>query len=335
MTQAEYLYLLSATAGLDGAPSEGYSATIYDMYSMNPSQFAYVVLEMLPETQRNEALYHFCFEWYFHRGTEAPPTREEAIAEAVAQLEADLEAGVSAAPGEMTLTSAGSTFQYQLVNASGIYALTYESSDTGVAEVDDNGVVTAVGPGEAVITMGYEGAGGPLEFDCQVHCVWEDAPTSTPAPAEVPNEPASAEPPFEVTNEWQRTFFGFVFSIPSMPDRELVYDGTEDNGLEKAVLSVLGDYYRDYVAQNGNSSHNDRFSRIILESSIPVSPGYGEQIMVSYQVECLSEREMDGVTYPLEPQAGEHLTTTFTVMDQMTMMDELPADGAMGNLPAD
>lgn len=178
MTQAEYLYLLSATAGLDGAPSEGYSYMIYQLYSVNPSQFAYVVLEMLPETQRNEALYHFCFEWYFHRGTEAPPTQEEAVAEAVAQLEADLEAGVSATPGEATLKSAGSTFQFLLMNAPGVYALTYESSDTGVAEVDQNGVVTAVGPGEAVITMYYEGSGGPKEFTCQVQCVWEVADAS-------------------------------------------------------------------------------------------------------------------------------------------------------------
>lgn len=335
MTQAEYLYLLSATAGLDGAPSEGYAYTIYEMYSMNPSQFAYVVLEMLPETQRNEALYHFCFEWYFDRGTEAPPTPEEAIAEAVAQLEADLEAGVSAAPSEMTLTNAGSTSRFLLMNASGIYALTYESSDTGVAEVDDNGVVTAIGPGEAVITMYYEGSGGPQEFTCQVRCVWEDAPTNAPAPAEVPNEPASAEPSFEVINGWQRTFFGFVFSIPAMPDQELVYDSAEDNGLEKAVLSVLGDYYRDYVAQNGNSSHNDRFIRIILESEIPDYAEYKEQITVTYQVECQNEREWNGVTYPVAPQAGDHLSTTFTVMDQMAVMDELLVDGAMGNLPAD
>lgn len=313
MTQAEYLYILSATAGLDGAPAEGYSYMIYQMYSVNPSQFAYVVLEMLPETQRNEALYHFCFEWYFDRGTEAPPTREEAIAEAVAQLEADLEAGVSATPSEMTLTSAGSTFRFLLMNASGVYALTYESSDTGVAEVDDNGVVTAVGPGEAVITMYYEGSGGPQEFTCQVRCVWEDAPTDTPAPAEVPDEPASAEPSFEVTNGWQRTFFGFVFSIPAMPDQELVYDNMEENGLERAILSTLSDYYRDYVTQNGNSSHNDQFSRIVLESDIPASVEYGTQVTVSYQVECTSERELDGVTYPLVPQPGEHLTTTFTV----------------------
>ncbi|MDE7218941.1 MAG: M56 family metallopeptidase, partial [Oscillospiraceae bacterium] len=179
MTQAEYLYLLSATAGLDGAPAEGYAYTIYRMYAMNPSQFAYVVLEMLPETQRNEALYLFCFEWDYHRISDSPepPTREEAIA----QLEADLEAGISASPSEEILYSPGSTFQFHLVNGSGIYALTYISSDTGVAEVDENGVVTAVGPGEAVITMHYEGAGGSLDFNCRVVCQWEN--TDTPEPA--------------------------------------------------------------------------------------------------------------------------------------------------------
>lgn len=334
MTQAEYLYLLSATAGLDGAPAEGYGhMVVYQLYTLDPSQFAYVVLELLPEEQRDEVLRYFRFEWYYDQSSAGPeaPTREEAIA----QLEADLEAGVSAAPSEMTLTSAGSTFRFLLMNASGIYALTYESSDTGVAEVDDNGVVTAIGPGEAVITMYYEGSGGPQEFTCQVRCVWDDAPTNAPAPAEVPNEPASAEPSFEVINGWQRTFFGFVFSIPAMPDQELVYDSAEDNGLEKAVLSVLGDYYRDYVAQNGNSSHNDRFIRIILESEIPDYAEYKEQITVTYQVECQNEREWNGVTYPVAPQAGDHLSTTFTVMDQMAVMDELLVDGAMGNLPAD
>lgn len=170
MTQAEYLYILSASTGLDGAPAEGYGYMIYQLYTLNPGQFAYVMLEMLPEIQRNEALDLFRFEWYFHRvstGTEAP-TREEAVA----QLEADLEAGVSASPSEEILYSAGSTFQFRLVNAFGIYALTYSSSDTGVAEVDDNGVVTAVGPGEAVITMYYEGSGGPKEFTCAVLCSW-------------------------------------------------------------------------------------------------------------------------------------------------------------------
>lgn len=313
MTQGEYLCLLSATAGLDGAPAESYSFLIYRMHADNPSLFAYAVLEQLPEEQQTAVLDFFRYEYRYEMfwehspldGKDAP-SREEAIA----QLKGELEKSVTASPREMTLQSAGSTFRFLLMNAPGVYALTYESSDTGVAEVDENGVVTAIGPGEAVITMHYEGAGGPLDLDCRVQCEWEDAPADTPAPS---NGPASAEPSFEVTNEWQRAFFGFVFSIPAMPDQELVYDGMEDSGLENAVLSALSGYYQDYVAQNGNSSHNDRFSRIILEGDIPSSLGSGEQLTVSYQVECLSERELDGVTYPLVPQTGEHLTTTFTV----------------------
>lgn len=170
MTQAEYLSLLSATEGLDGAPAEGYAGALYRLYAVNPSQFAYVVLEQLPEAQQNAALDLFRFEWHHHRVSTGPaaPTREEAIE----QLEADLAVGVSATPSEMTLEGEGHTFYFQLVNASGVYALSYESSDPAVASVDDGGIVTAVSPGEAVVTLRYEGAGGPLEFLCTVHCAW-------------------------------------------------------------------------------------------------------------------------------------------------------------------
>ena len=170
MTMAEYLYILSAADGLDGAPAEGYGYMIYRMYAVNPGQFAHVVLEMLPEAQQNEVLDFFRGEWYYHRISDSPdmPTREDALF----QLESDLSVSVSASPSDMTLHSAGSTFQFQLFNASGIYALTYESSDPSVAAVDQDGIVTAAGPGTAVITMHYEGAGGPWDFGCDVYCDW-------------------------------------------------------------------------------------------------------------------------------------------------------------------
>lgn len=170
MTQGEYYYLLSASDGLDGALTEGCADMFYQLYDLNPSQFAFVVLEMLPEAQRNETLDLFRGEWMFHKEPyrDTAPSREEAVA----QLEADLAVGVLASPGEMTLESAGSTFYFQLVNAYGVYALSYSSSDPEVAAVDESGVVTAVGPGEAVITLLYEGSGGPLEFSCTVSCDW-------------------------------------------------------------------------------------------------------------------------------------------------------------------
>ena len=170
LTQAEYSCILSASTGLDGAPAEGYSSMIYRLYTVNPSQFAYVVLEQLPEAQQNEVLDLFRGEWMFHKEPyqDTAPAREEAIA----QLEADLETGVSASPSEMTLTGEGETFLFLPVNAFGVYAASYTSSDPGVAAVDEAGTVTAVAPGQAVITLHYEGTGGPADFTCAVTCDW-------------------------------------------------------------------------------------------------------------------------------------------------------------------
>ena len=169
MTPAEYLYILSATEGLDGAYSEGYSYMIYQLYIRNPSQFAYVVLELLPQAQQNQALDRFCFEWAFHREPYTVPSREEAIA----QLESDLTVSVGASPSSMTLDQAGASFQFLPVNAYGIYAASYESSNPAVAAVDESGTVTALSPGQAVITFHYEGPGGPQDFTCAVTCAWD------------------------------------------------------------------------------------------------------------------------------------------------------------------
>ena len=555
MTMAEYLYVLSATAGLDGAVSEGYAYMIHRMYIMNPSQFAYVVLEQLPEERRNAVMDLFCSEWYYDQVSSWDlPTREEAIA----QLEADLSAGVFAAPSEMTLRGAGSTFQFKLSNASGIYALTYASSDTSVAVVDNSGVVTAVGPGEAVISAHYEGAGGPLDFACRVRCEWEDidlsefrtlddgvrvkedgseviftayrqgwkfsppdwergytatysssnlavatvdpeglvysvgpgeavitmhyldsrgpreytclvhsdwddteslgiddasyrrqketfqlygeeiaawqkryedfvanmpsAPTTSVTykdPAEIESLAAAylrdyyndyfndffardpftsdkenigevfvyitkfdmnfeaavdyslrivpafelpngdllsaviqakygltttiiadrelsaggpPKPPGELTNEWQRSFTGFVFEIPAAPDQELVYDGMTDGGLYLAVMARLEEYARDYVDAYGNRDYNTRFSHIALEEGIPESAEYGEQLTVYYRVACVQDRTYEGETYTLATQTGDRLATTFTVYDQMNLMGQMLAGGASGSL---
>lgn len=170
LTAAEYLYILSAAEGLDGAYSEGYGYMVYQLYTLNPSQFAYVVLEQLPEEQRSRALDCIRSQWSFHREpyTDAVPGREEALA----RLEADLAAGVSAGPSAMTLEQAGASFQFLPVNAYGIYAAAYESSDPGVAAVDESGTVTALSPGRAVITLRYEGPGGSRDFTCAVTCAW-------------------------------------------------------------------------------------------------------------------------------------------------------------------
>ncbi len=324
LTQEEYICILSASTGLDGAPAEGYGSMIYKLYTVNPGLFAYVTLAELQEAQRNETLDRFRGEWMFHREPyqDTAPSREEAAA----QLAADLEAGVGASASEITLNGAGEVLNFRPVNAYGVYDVAYTSSDPGVTSVAERGTVTAVSPGEAVITMRFEGTGQPKEFTCRVTCQWESA--------DAPQDDA-AEPSGELLNEWQRGFSGFVFAIPAMPDRELVYDGMEDGGLEKAVISALDDYYQAYVEENGSDAYNDRFSRVILESAVPAGAGYGEAVTVRYQVECLRDRELNGRTYTLAPQSGESLSTTFTVMEQMAVMDQILVDGVMGNQPGD
>lgn len=173
MTQAEYLYILSATTGLDGAPAESYSFLVYRMHAVNPSQFAYAVLYELPEEQKNTVLDFFRYEYRYEMSWEHEPfdgkqgpSREEAIA----QLERELEKGVSASPEEMLLTVSGESFQFLPVNAYGIYATTYASSNPYVADVTDAGTVTARGEGEADITMHFEGAQGQHDLVCHVLC---------------------------------------------------------------------------------------------------------------------------------------------------------------------
>ena len=173
MTQAEYLYILSATEGLDGAPSESYSSLVYRMHAVDPSQFAYVLLYELPEEQKNTVLDFFRYEYRYEMSWEHEPfdgkqgpSREEAIA----QLERELERGVGATPEEMLLTVSGESFQFLPVNAYGVYAATYASSNPYVADVTDAGTVTARGEGEADITMHFEGAQGQHDFVCHVRC---------------------------------------------------------------------------------------------------------------------------------------------------------------------
>ena len=72
-----------------------------------------------------------------------------------------------------------------------------------------------------------------------------------------------------------------------------------------------------------------RFNRIILEEPIP-AVGHGEQVTVSYQIECLRDRTYEGKTYSLTPQAGDHLSTTFTVMDLHVIQNEFMMDQIMG-----
>lgn len=65
-------------------------------------------------------------------------------------------------------------------------AITYASSDESVATVTAEGCITAVAPGEAVITVTC----GDVVVECKVSCIVETEPP-TEAPTEPPTEPAN------------------------------------------------------------------------------------------------------------------------------------------------
>lgn len=156
--------------------------------------------------------------------------------------------------------------------------------------------------------------------------VLPDSPVQAPAP-ETP-----AGPDGQTINSWQRSFAGWMLGVPAAPDQELIYDGLEENGLELAVLYHLEEYAKLYLEENGNPDYNTRFSRIVLESEIPESMDYGAELTVSYQIEGLQDRTYEGGTYTLASQPGDHLSTTFTVMERSAAMGRQRVAGAMGEL---
>lgn len=175
MTMAEYLYILSATEGLDGAVAEGYSYMIYRMHAVNPGAFAYVVLEQLPEEQQGEVLDLFRYEYRYemswnHRpldGKDAP-TRAEMIHE----LEADLAQALDQEITEIIFHSPGESAQYRFVGAQGVGAASFESENPEVATVNDIGLIVAEAPGETDIKAHYEGNGVQKDFVCHIVCEW-------------------------------------------------------------------------------------------------------------------------------------------------------------------
>ena len=99
--------------------------------------------------------------------------QKNTLAVLLSRLEEDKKGGLFASPDAAYLSHKGQSFSFIPVNTTGIYAASYESSDPAVAIVDESGTVTAAGPGQAVITLHYEGDGGPQDFTCAVTCAWD------------------------------------------------------------------------------------------------------------------------------------------------------------------
>ena len=115
----------------------------------------------------------------------------------------------------------------------------------------------------------------------------------------------------EEISGWQQALADFMQALPPMPNQELEYDPEAENGLGDAVQSALTEFYRDYVAENGNREHHDRFQDISIDMPAPASPG--DQITVSYSVTCRSHRERDGVPEHYIRAASGDMTTAFTL----------------------
>lgn len=67
LTAAGMASILTATDGLDGALSEGYQTLVYQLYEASPALFAQIVLNELPQPQKNAVLDYFRYEWTYRQ----------------------------------------------------------------------------------------------------------------------------------------------------------------------------------------------------------------------------------------------------------------------------
>lgn len=172
LTEDEYRILLSH-AHLDGAYGEGYAGVLYDLYVMNPTRFARIALDELPQDQREDALQLLLYDWSYYHGLDEDLSFAQRLEILTARLEEDKQGTLAASPDVMYFWYAGQSARFLPVNAQGVYAASYASDHPEVAEVDEwTGAVTAIGPGEAVITLHFEGDGTNQDFTCAVHCDW-------------------------------------------------------------------------------------------------------------------------------------------------------------------
>lgn len=106
-----------------------------------------------------------------------PQTPEEP-----AQEQPAAETGMQLSRTDFTLSSAGSKYQLKATGAPD--KCTFVSSDPKVATVAENGTVTAVAPGTAIITV----TSGTESRTCIVRCNWETQEKPEEKPAEKPEE---------------------------------------------------------------------------------------------------------------------------------------------------
>lgn len=219
LTAAEMRAVLTASDGLDGATAESYQTLVYQLYEANPALFAQIVLNELPQPQKNTVLDFFRFEWTYHQ-------------------------------------------------------------DAYKDFMDREGIVSIL---EGTLT----------------------------APESKTEWDSDSELSPEEVNIWQQALADFTQSLPPVPNQELAYDPEAENGLWDAVHSALTEFYRSYIAENGNQEHHDHLNGIAFDMPALASPG--DQITVSYTVTCRSQREQNGAPYHYILAASDVMTTAFTL----------------------
>ena len=236
MTGAQYNDILSATEGLDGAYSEGFGHEVYRLYENNPGLFAYTVLEDLSLNNRNRVLDLFRYEEVM-RGIREVPLNREYIYNFLRNV---LSATVAAAPTSMRFNHTGQQERFLPINTYGISTVSYSSSNPDVAAVDNEGLITAVSPGTATITLHYEGAAGQKDLTCTVTCEWEEKAEETEAPEAYDESELPSYADGEAINGYMRAYAPTVWDVGSPSDIEttLSDDWTMD-GIRSALFQAV------------------------------------------------------------------------------------------------
>ena len=145
---------------------------------------------------------------------------------------------------DFTLSKAGATYRLRAQTALSS-TITFASSDEAVATVDAKGVVTAVAPGTAVITVTQ----GEATAQCTVRCSWKTAaelPAPQPAESAKPSAPSQDKLPAQSVS--LSDFFKKIEKDYEMPFMEEVsgdtlssfYDGLSDIKTEQCHVYVCG-----------------------------------------------------------------------------------------------
>lgn len=147
--------------------------------------------------------------------------------------ESDIDISLTLNKTEVTLKKAGATFQLNwTVNPIVEMRPTFTSSDETVARVNDQGKITAVAPGTAVITVEQRNitdveTGEHLSAACTVTCDWKEASKPEPKPEPKPDpKPDASNPGGGSGSSGGSSSSGSSDSSSSQVDLQKFYDDT-------------------------------------------------------------------------------------------------------------